>query len=213
MLPLAVSPCAAQELPGGNSAEFRDRAPTQPASPQTEEGEPVRDLPARPAQATAQLPRLSSGFGYRRHPILGRTALHAGIDIPAPLGTPVLAANGGVVDFAGYAGSYGQMVEIDHGNGLKTRYAHLSRLLVQPGMAVTRQERIALMGSTGRSTGSHLHFEVRVNGRPANPLAYFGNQEAGPQTVQAPVYEPPAPSISQYAMARAGRGQQQGEGF
>lgn len=95
--------------------------------------------------------------------------MHYGLDIPGPLGTPVRASSGGLVAFAGLAGSYGQMIEIDHGDGLRTRYAHLSRLLVQRGDRVSQRDPIALMGSTGRSTGSHLHFEVRVNGQATDP--------------------------------------------
>ncbi|MDE8652339.1 M23 family metallopeptidase [Novosphingobium sp. H3SJ31-1] len=124
------------------------------------------------------MPRLTSRFGYRADPIRGGWRMHTGIDIPGPLGTPVRSSAGGFVRFAGNAGGYGQMVEIDHGGGLHTRYAHLSRILVQPGMAVTGGETIALMGSTGHSTGSHLHFEVRSDGRPENPLAYLGGRAA-----------------------------------
>ena len=99
--------------------------------------------------------------------------MHAGIDLAAPLGTPVYATADGFVDRAEWAGGYGNLVEIDHGKGLQTRFGHLSRILVQPGQRVTRGMLIALMGSTGRSTGSHLHYEVRIDGRAVNPVPFL----------------------------------------
>jgi murein DD-endopeptidase MepM/ murein hydrolase activator NlpD len=160
------------------------------------------------ARTTAQLPRLSSRFGYRTDPLRGKVRMHSGIDIPAPLGTPIQASAGGFVRFAGSAGGYGRMIEIAHGDGLTTRYAHLSQILVQPGAPIARGETIALMGSTGRSTGSHLHFEVRDHGRPANPLAYLGGApletassfRGGSYVVWHAQSEP---HISQFARARA----------
>ncbi len=115
--------------------------------------------------------RLSSGFGYRVHPISKRRRLHAGIDIAAPTGTPIVAAAPGVVISAGWRGGYGNTVVLDHGGGLSTLYGHCSRLLVKAGQRVTQGQRIALMGSTGYSTGPHLHFETRINGKPVNPLS------------------------------------------
>lgn len=115
--------------------------------------------------------RLSSGFGMRTHPISGRRKLHAGIDIAAPTGTPIYAAAPGVVISSGWRGGYGNAVVIDHGGGLSTLYGHCSRLLVKSGQRVTQGQRIALIGSTGYSTGPHLHFETRVNGKPVNPLS------------------------------------------
>jgi murein DD-endopeptidase MepM/ murein hydrolase activator NlpD len=120
----------------------------------------------RPAQG-----RLSSGFGMRVHPISRRRRLHAGIDIAAPTGTPIIAAAPGVVIFSGWRGGYGNAVIIDHGGGLSTLYGHCSRLLVKSGQRVKQGQRIALMGSTGYSTGPHLHFETRINGKPVNPLS------------------------------------------
>lgn len=115
--------------------------------------------------------RLSSGFGYRIHPISKRRRLHAGIDIAAPTGTPIVAAAPGVVISSGWRGGYGNTVVLDHGGGLSTLYGHCSRLLVKAGQRVTQGQRIALMGSTGYSTGPHLHFETRINGKPVNPLS------------------------------------------
>lgn len=112
-----------------------------------------------------------SGFGYRVHPIFRRVKFHYGIDISAPSGTPIHAAADGVVIFAGWRRAYGNTVIIDHGNGLATLYAHCSRVLVSEGDVVKQGQVIALIGSTGLSTGPHLHFEVRRYGEPINPLA------------------------------------------
>jgi murein DD-endopeptidase MepM/ murein hydrolase activator NlpD len=115
----------------------------------------------------------SSNFGYRIDPFSGQNAFHEGIDFPADTGTPVVAAAGGKVVVAGRHPQYGRMVEIDHGNGLITRYAHASQLNVKAGDLVVRGQRVATVGSTGRSTGPHLHFEVRLNGVPQNPARFL----------------------------------------
>jgi len=115
----------------------------------------------------------ASSFGWRIDPITGQNALHEGIDFIADVGTPVFAAAGGVVVFAEYHTQYGNMVEIDHGNDFITRYAHASKLLVKVGEVVRRGRKIADVGSTGRSTGPHLHFEVRYKGVPKNPARFL----------------------------------------
>lgn len=120
--------------------------------------------------------RAGSPFGFRIDPITGGSALHTGLDFPAETGTPIVAAAGGVVIAQEYHAAYGNMVEIDHGNELVTRYAHASRVHVRKGDIVKRGQRIADVGSTGRSTGPHLHFEVWVSGVPQNPKRFL---EAG----------------------------------
>lgn len=128
--------------------------------------------------------------------------MHAGIDIPGAYGAPVLASGEGMVIFAGWAGGYGNMVEIDHGSGLTTRYAHLSRIYARSGSRVAGGETIALIGSTGRSTGPHLHFEVRQHGRAADPLGYLGGN--APMVTTYTVWDMRTqPHISQFARARA----------
>lgn len=115
----------------------------------------------------------ASGFGWRIDPFSGRSARHEGIDFAAPTGTPIVAAAGGVVIAAEYHHQYGNMVDIDHGNEIVTRYAHASRLHVRVGDIVRRGQRIAEVGSTGRSTGAHLHFEVLVKGVQQNPHKFL----------------------------------------
>ena len=115
---------------------------------------------------------ISSLYGQRTDPFDGNQASHHGIDFAATAGTQVLAVADGVVSHTGIDGGYGRMVEITHGNGYVTRYAHNAKLLVKPGQTVKRGDPIALMGSTGRSTGPHVHFEVLRDGRPMNPLSF-----------------------------------------
>lgn len=114
--------------------------------------------------------RLSSDYGWRKHPISGRRQMHAGIDIACGAGGSIVAARGGRVTHASRMGGYGKLVVIDHGNGYTTRYGHCSRILVRVGQRVTQRQKIALAGSTGNANGPHLHFEVRRNGNPTDPL-------------------------------------------
>ena len=114
-----------------------------------------------------------SGFGFRTDPFTGRPALHAGLDFPAEVGTPIQAAAGGVVVLTEFHPQYGNVVELDHGNKLVTRYAHASRVLVKQGDIVRRGQHIADVGNSGRSTGPHLHFEVLLEGVPQNPARFL----------------------------------------
>ncbi|WP_457571051.1 M23 family metallopeptidase [Desulfovulcanus sp.] len=118
---------------------------------------------------------ISSEFGYRISPFTGRREFHKGLDISGPVGTPIYAPADGKVVFTGRDGAYGITLVIDHGLGITSRYAHLSRYVVKKNQRVTRGEIIAYMGNTGRSTGPHLHYEVRLNGMPVNPLRYILN--------------------------------------
>lgn len=115
----------------------------------------------------------NSGFGTRNDPLNNRTGIHEGIDLGAPIGTPVYATGDGIVAETGVKARYGLTVDIEHGNGLTTRYAHLSRIKVQPGQKVTRATIIGLVGNTGRSTGPHLHYEVRLHDAPRDPLKFI----------------------------------------
>ena len=121
---------------------------------------------------------VGSGFGSRLDPFSGQMAMHAGLDFAAPVGTPILAAAGGVVSASEYNAAFGNVVVIDHGNGLQTLYAHASKVNVRAGEIVRKGQPIALVGSTGRSTGAHLHFEVHVNGTPQNPARFLNRQSA-----------------------------------
>ena len=126
-----------------------------------------------PTQRPVQMGDLGSAFGWRIDPITGRSALHTGLDFQAEPGTPILAAAGGVVVGQEAHPEYGNVVEVDHGNELVTRYAHASRVFVKKGDLVRRGQKLAEVGSTGRSTGPHLHFEVLVHGVPQDPQKFL----------------------------------------
>lgn len=117
--------------------------------------------------------RLASNFGYRISPFTGRKAFHKGLDVRAATGTPILAAANGEVTRAEWFSTYGNAVDIDHGDGIATRYAHMSKILVKQGDKVTRGQIIGLVGNTGRSVASHVHYEVQVNDKPVNPINYI----------------------------------------
>ena len=203
-MPLALSLFAAAdrtapdiaELPRGTGPTVRNWAAAQPGN----QPGPAAGAPAPNKGAPAVLPRISSRFGVRGDPFHRASRMHYGIDIPGRAGTPVRAAETGVVRFAGRAGGYGNLIEITHGGGIATRYAHLARILVPAGVHVSRGETIALMGSTGRSTGSHLHFELREGGRAVDPLPHLGSATLPRST--ATVVAPAAPHRSAFARAR-----------
>jgi murein DD-endopeptidase MepM/ murein hydrolase activator NlpD len=142
--------------------------PTGPIAPQTERRSgAVTFVDPLPGYATG------SPYGWRLHPILGYQRLHTGVDIPAPSGTPIRAAADGMVLSAGPRGGYGNTVIIDHGSSMATLYAHQSDINVAPGQTVQAGDVIGEVGSTGLSTGPHLHFEVRIGGTPVDPLGYI----------------------------------------
>lgn len=115
----------------------------------------------------------SSSYGWRIDPFNGHRAFHEGLDFPAPMGTPIFAAADGIVSTVEHAGAYGNLLKIDHGSGLETRYAHNSRILVKVGDRINKGQKIALVGSTGRSTGPHLHYEIRLHGNALDPRQYL----------------------------------------
>ncbi len=116
---------------------------------------------------------MASGYGYRRDPVYGATAFHAGLDFAAPEGTGVYATANGRVSVADWKGGYGNCIDVDHGYNYLTRYGHLSKILVKEGQMVSRGEKIGEVGSTGKSTGPHLHYEVRFKDEPQNPVNYY----------------------------------------
>lgn len=115
----------------------------------------------------------TSAFGVRSDPFRGDPTMHAGIDLASPTGTPIYATADGIVGRAEWFGGYGNMVDIEHGKGIATRYGHMSRIVARPGERVKRGDLIGYVGSTGRSTGSHLHYEVRIDGRAVNPIPFL----------------------------------------
>ncbi len=129
---------------------------------------------AVPSDKPVKTAAFTSGYGVRSDPFRGAAAMHAGIDLAGPAGTPIYATADGVVAEAAYnSGGYGNLIKINHGRGIETRYAHLSSMNVSPGQRITRGQVIGRMGSTGRSTGSHLHYEVRIDGRAVNPIPFM----------------------------------------
>jgi murein DD-endopeptidase MepM/ murein hydrolase activator NlpD len=139
---------------------------------------------ARPIVTSANF---TSGYGVRSDPFRGSAAMHAGIDLAGPMGTPVYATADGVVGRSEWnSGGYGNLIELNHGQGIQTRYGHLSQRLVQAGQHIHRGQLIGLMGSTGRSTGSHLHYEVRIDGRAVNPIPFMQQPAATMAALQRP---------------------------
>jgi murein DD-endopeptidase MepM/ murein hydrolase activator NlpD len=147
-----------------------------------------RGLQGIPQVVPAASTHITSGFGYRSDPFAGSPAFHAGLDFKGPTGAPIYSAAKGKVAFVGRRPGYGNCVEIDHGNGLRTRYGHMSAFRTRAGDAVAAGQLIGAVGSTGRSTGPHLHFEVRLHGRPVNPRPFL---ELAPNVLEkARIYRP-----------------------
>lgn len=135
-------------------------------------GERLRWISATPSLLPAK-GLFTSGYGMRKDPITSRRAFHSGLDVSAPIGSPIIATADGVVTLAGWDGSLGKAVRLSHGFGLQTRYGHMSKIAVQAGQRIKRGEVIGYVGSTGRSTGAHLHYEVFRDGQAVDPLAYI----------------------------------------
>ncbi len=161
---------------GGDDAQFRElfarwENPSQPKGAL----KPVVTVPSRMPVEHA---RLSSGYGTRVHPVLGQRMGHKGIDLAAPTGTPIYATADGTVSRAGPFSTYGNFVSIEHGGKIQTRYAHMSRIAVTAGTAVKKGDIIGYVGSTARTTGPHLHYEVRIDGQSVNPVPYMIESQA-----------------------------------
>ncbi|QZH76140.1 MAG: M23 family metallopeptidase [Erythrobacter sp.] len=158
-----------------------------------------RGLESIPQVMPADMNSMSSGFGYRRDPFNGSAAMHSGLDFSAPHGSPIHAAADGRVSFVGVKSGYGNVVEISHGSGMITRYAHMSRFTTRVGAQVEAGSVIGAIGNTGRSTGPHLHFEVRINGRAVNPRPFL---ESAPHVLEEARAE--SPSIAREGRTRGG---------
>lgn len=162
------------------------------ASPQELLQQPVISVPSRHPTNGGYV---SSGYGWRAHPVLGGRRRHHGIDIAAPEGTPVYATADGIVGRADYSRSYGNVIYLDHGSDLETRYAHLSGFNVRSGQRVKKGDLIGFVGSTGRSTGPHLHYEVRVDGVAVNPKPYMKGEAVEVTFASLGVSESPSAGI------------------
>ena len=145
------------------------------AGPAGPAAQPAVSIPSRMPLSGS---RLSSGYGMRDHPVIGGRRNHKGVDLAAPTGTPIYATADGIVGRADWFSSYGLFVRIEHGADLETRYAHMSKLAVAAGETVKKGDIIGYVGSTGRSTGPHLHYEVRIDGVAVNPIPYMVESEA-----------------------------------
>ena len=139
------------------------------------------------ARPIATSVNFTSGYGVRSDPFNRGARMHGGIDLAGPLGTPIYATADGIVGRSEWNnGGYGNLIELNHGQGIQTRYGHLSQRLVQAGQRIHRGQLIGLMGSTGRSTGSHLHYEVRIDGRAVNPIPFLQQPAATMAALQRP---------------------------
>ena len=174
-----VAPSAAPAAGNAVSQDGSDRQFKQLfASWDRSRSQTVRPAVSVPSVAPLESYRMSSDYGMRTHPVLGRRQGHKGVDMAAPSGTPVYATADGVVSRASRFSSYGNFISIEHGGSLQTRFAHLSGYAVSEGQRVHKGDLIGYVGSTGRSTGPHLHYEVRVDGEAVNPTDYMTESSA-----------------------------------
>ena len=165
-----ATPALAQRVQGGDT-QFRSLF----AAWQQMDGPADQAIAIPSRRPVDAMSLLTSSFGVRNDPFNGRRARHNGIDIPGPIGTPIYATADGIIGRAQWVNGYGNFVEIEHGNAIETRYGHMSRLNVTAGQHVHRGDVVGFMGSTGRSTGSHLHYEVRIGGAPVNPVPFVAD--------------------------------------
>ncbi|MFL0355031.1 M23 family metallopeptidase [Erythrobacter sp. GH1-10] len=173
-----VKEAQAESLTSGDP-RFRQLFASWTALDQAGPGAPVEQpIVAVPSRMPLSGARMTSSYGMRNHPVLRKRARHKGVDLAAPTGTPVYATADGIVGRADWFSSYGLYISIDHGADLETRYAHMSKLAVTAGETVRKGDIIGYVGSTGRSTGPHLHYEVRVDGVAVNPIPYMVETEA-----------------------------------
>jgi murein DD-endopeptidase MepM/ murein hydrolase activator NlpD len=160
----------AEEARLARAAAPREAVPVTLGSPVSMATIPTKSVAWLAKRQTLTKGSVTSGFGLRRHPISGNVRQHHGVDFAAPSGSPIIASADGKVGTAGWQGGYGLLVALDHKGGVQTRYAHLSAVTVTPGQRIRKGDVIGYVGSTGRSTGPHLHYEVRIDGRAVDPL-------------------------------------------
>lgn len=163
---------------GDEDAEYRQLMAQWRNHESRQSGEAFTPRVSVPSGMPLAQARMSSDYGMRDHPVTGGRKRHKGVDLAAARGTPVYATADGVVELAKYSSSYGNYIKMDHGAQLETRFAHLSRMAVATGQQVKKGDLIGYVGSTGRSTGPHLHYEVRVAGQAVNPLPYMAESQA-----------------------------------
>lgn len=177
-VPAARSVGDAPLVIGDEDAEYRQLMAQWKNIEKRQAGLAVTPRISVPSGMPLAVARMSSDYGMREHPVLGGRRAHQGVDLAAASGTPVYATADGVVDTAEYSSSYGNLIKVDHGAQLETRFAHLSRMVVGAGQKVRKGDLIGYVGSTGRSTGPHLHYEVRVSGQAVNPMPYMAQSQA-----------------------------------
>jgi murein DD-endopeptidase MepM/ murein hydrolase activator NlpD len=170
--PVAATPAGAGIAAEGSDRQFQQLFASWDSAQQRTTG-PIGPAVAVPSRTPLDDYRLTSSFGMRTHPVLGGLRGHKGLDMAAPTGTPVYAPADGIVGKAEWFGAYGNFISIGHGSELETRYGHLSRMAVSAGQRVRKGDLIGYVGSTGRSTGPHLHYEVRVAGIAVDPTPYM----------------------------------------
>lgn len=185
--PLRTAEAARPAAAGSGDEQFRNLFHSWQSLDRTSSSAPTASV-SIPSRIPIDGFRMTSGYGMRIHPVSGGRRAHKGLDMASPTGTPIYAAADGVVGKADWFGAYGLYVQLDHGGNMETRYGHMSRLNVAAGQRVRKGEVIGYVGSTGRSTGPHLHYEVRVAGEAVNPIPYL--QSTGQERAYAALGSP-----------------------